>query len=67
MKFIRNKRRVLTRSLSMYCVYLAGLLEVAPYIVPYLDSYIPRWLSIAFLLAAPFARVIDQGNLNANK
>lgn len=65
--FIRNPRRVLTRSLSMWCVYLAGLLELTPYIVPYLDGYVPHWLSFALLLASPIARIIDQGNLNADK
>ncbi|MBB2699637.1 UNVERIFIED_ORG: hypothetical protein GGD58_004826 [Rhizobium pisi] len=38
MKLIRNKRRVLTWSLSMWCVYLAGLFELLPYVVPYLDD-----------------------------
>ncbi|KWV42143.1 hypothetical protein AS026_21275 [Rhizobium altiplani] len=67
MKLIDRPWRVLTRSLALWCVYLSGLLEMAPSILPYLDGYIPRWLSLAFLMAAPIARVIDQGNLNANK
>ncbi|MEK1929746.1 MAG: hypothetical protein AAAC47_08145 [Pararhizobium sp.] len=62
--FIRNKRHVLTWSLSMWCVYLAGLLELAPYIVPYLDGYIPRWAAIACLVVSPLARIIDQGGLS---
>lgn len=53
-------RRVLVRSLSLWCVYLAGAFELAPYIVPYLDGYIPPWLSIVLLLLSVPARVIDQ-------
>lgn len=53
-------RRVLVRSLSLWCVYFAGAFELAPYIVPYLDGYIPPWLSIVLLLLSVPARVIDQ-------
>jgi hypothetical protein len=53
-------RRVLARSLSLWCVYFAGIFELAPYIVPYLDSYIPPWASIVLLLLSVPARVIDQ-------
>ncbi|ARO24733.1 hypothetical protein TAL182_CH02987 [Rhizobium sp. TAL182] len=67
MKLIPNAWRVLTRSASMWCVYLSLLSEYAPYIIPYLDGVIPRWLSVAFLLAAPLMRVKDQGNLHADK
>ncbi|NDK54034.1 hypothetical protein HLI03_32155 [Rhizobium laguerreae] len=57
---VHNWRCVLARSLSLWCVYFAGTFELAPYIVPYLDSYIPPWLSIALLLLSIPARVIDQ-------
>ena len=62
--FVPNKGRVLTRSLSMWCVYLAGALEILPYLVPYLDGVIPRWLSIVILLLSPLARIIHQGGLD---
>jgi len=65
MNIISRPGRVLARSLSMWCVYLAGLLELAPYIVPYLDAWIPNWLSIVFLMISPLARIIAQGNLDA--
>ncbi|MGO7157037.1 DUF7940 domain-containing protein [Rhizobium leguminosarum] len=57
---VHNWRRVLARSLSLWCVYFAGAFELAPYIVPYLDGYIPPWLSIVLLLLSVPARVIDQ-------
>ncbi|MBX4899172.1 DUF7940 domain-containing protein [Rhizobium bangladeshense] len=63
MKLIRNRRRVLTWSLSMWCVYLAGLFELLPYVVPYLDDFIPKWLSAGILLMSPIARIIHQENL----
>ena len=66
-KLVSNPGRVLLRSLSMWCVYLAGLAEVVPYIVPYLDDYIPRWLSVVFLVLAPLARVIPQRKLHADQ
>ncbi|KEC75482.1 hypothetical protein RLPCCGM1_c0859 [Rhizobium leguminosarum bv. phaseoli CCGM1] len=50
----------------MWCVYAAGLLEVVPYIVPYLDDWIPKWLSILFLAASPIARLIHQPALKEN-
>jgi hypothetical protein len=66
MRLVKHKRRVLTWSLSMWCVYLAGLFEIAPYVVPYLDDWIPRWASIVILLASPVARLIHQPNLKEN-
>lgn len=65
MNLVSKPGRVLARSLSMWCVYLAGLLELIPYIVPYLDAWIPSWASIVFLVLSPLARVIAQRNLNA--
>ncbi|WP_280952796.1 hypothetical protein [Rhizobium anhuiense] len=38
---VHNWRRVLARSLSLWCVYFAGAFELAPYIVSYLDGYVP--------------------------
>ncbi|MBY3434810.1 hypothetical protein [Rhizobium laguerreae] len=66
MKLVSNPGRVLVRSLSMWCIYAAGLAEIIPYIVPYLDAFIPTWLSIALLLASPLLRVVDQGGLSHN-
>jgi hypothetical protein len=66
MKLVSNPWRVLARSYALWCVYGAGLAEIVPYVVPYLDAYIPTWLSIALLLASPFLRVIDQGGLSRN-
>ncbi|OWV99985.1 hypothetical protein [Rhizobium sp. R693] len=67
MRLVSNPWRVLTRSASMWCVYLSLLSELVPYIVPYLDDYIPSWLSVALLLLSPLLRVKDQGNLHADK
>jgi hypothetical protein len=66
-KLVRRPGRTLLLSFSMWPVYLAGLLGIAPYILPYLDGYIPHWLLIAILLLSPLGRVIDQGNLHADK
>lgn len=63
MLFVKHKRRVLTWSLSMWCVYLAALFDLAPYIVPYLDDWIPKWVSILCLVASPVARLVHQPNL----
>ncbi|HJP68648.1 MAG TPA: hypothetical protein VJ846_07080 [Sphingomicrobium sp.] len=67
MRLVKNKGRVLARSLSMWCVYGAGALEIAPYIVPYLDDWIPRWASIAVLLLSPIARLIHQPDLKESE
>lgn len=64
MKLIPNARGVLLRSLALWCVYLSGLCEVLPYMVPYLDGYIPSWLSTVFIALSPIGRVIDQGFSN---
>ncbi|ANL52870.1 hypothetical protein [Rhizobium phaseoli] len=66
MRLVKHKRRVLTWSFSMWCVYFAGLFELLPYIVPYLDDWIPKWLSILFLAASPIARLIHQPALEEN-
>ncbi|WP_081670333.1 hypothetical protein [Rhizobium leucaenae] len=66
-KLVRKPGRVLAWSLSMWCVYIAGLLQIVPYIVPYLDGYIPHWASLVALLASPFGAIIYQGNLHADK
>lgn len=65
--FIGSRRRVLTRSLSNWCIYLAGLLQLTPYIVPFLPRWVPWWGSVALIALAPFARIIDYGNLHADK
>ncbi|MGG7578869.1 hypothetical protein [Rhizobium sp. Nf11,1] len=39
------------------------MLELLPYVVPHLDDFIPKWLSIGILLMSPIARVIHQKNL----
>lgn len=61
--FVRNKKKILLKALSMWCVYMAGLAELIPYIVPYLDAFIPQWVSLALLIAAPVARIIKQDDL----
>ena len=66
MKLVNRPGRILARSFSMWCVYMAGALEIAPYVVPYLDDWIPRWLSIVFLLASPLARIIPQASISGD-
>lgn len=67
MKLVPHWRRVLARSHAMRLVYIAGALEIIPYIVPYVDGFVPPWLSIAVLLLSPLGRVIDQGGIDADK
>lgn len=67
MKLIPNAGRTLLRSWTLWLVYLAGLLDVLPYVVPYLDDYLPPWLSIACLLAAPLARIVYQPSISGEK
>jgi len=63
MRFVKHKRRVLTWSLALWPVYIAGLLGIAPYIVPFLDGWLPRWALVLILALSPFGRVIEQKKL----
>ena len=54
MRLVKHKRRVLTWSLALWPVYLAGLLGIAPYIVPFLDGWLPRWALVLILALSPF-------------
>ena len=64
---VPNWRRVLVRASSLWCVYLAVALEIAATTVPFLSDLIPRWLTILVLVAAPIARIISQGGLDAEE
>lgn len=64
MKLVNNWRRVLLRSYAMWCVYLAGLLDLIPNIVPFTADYIPTWASIALLALSPIVRIIHQHSLS---
>ncbi|MBB3411188.1 hypothetical protein FHT87_005141 [Rhizobium sp. BK316] len=66
MIFVKNKRRRLARSYSMWCVYCSGLLSIAPYFLPYIDDWIPKWASIAILAVSPLAYVIHQPTLKGD-
>ncbi|NTG48564.1 hypothetical protein G6M04_14320 [Agrobacterium rhizogenes] len=66
-KLVPHPGRALLLALSMWPVYLAGLLAIVPYIAPYLDGYIPKWLLILILLLSPLGRIIDQGGIDADK
>ena len=66
-KLVPRPGRALWRAYSMWPVYVAGILGLAPYVVPYLDGWIPRWLSIAILLLSPLGRIIDQGGIDADQ
>jgi len=63
MRFVKHKRRVLAWSLALWPVYIAGLLGIAPYIVPFLDGWLPRWSLVLILALSPLGRVIQQKNL----
>lgn len=65
--FIRNWRRVLLRASSMWCVYIATILQIAENAVPYVADYLPWWVPIAVLVLAPLFRILSQGGLDADK
>ncbi|MCZ7501277.1 DUF7940 domain-containing protein [Agrobacterium sp. ST15.13.015] len=65
--FIRNWRRVLLRASSMWCVYIAAILQVAENAIPYMSDYLPWWMPIAVLVLAPLFRILSQGGLDADK
>jgi hypothetical protein len=64
---VPNWRRVLLRASSLWCVYLAAALEIAASTTPYVADILPRWLTLAVLVAAPIARIISQGGLDADQ
>lgn len=64
---VPNWRRVLLRASSLWCVYLAVALEIAASTIPYVSDILPRWLTILVLVAAPVARIISQGGLDAEE
>jgi hypothetical protein len=64
---VPNWRRVLLRASSLWCVYLAVGLEIAASTIPYVSDILPRWLTILVLVAAPVARIISQGGLDAEE
>lgn len=63
MKMIPNPGRALARSYAMWCVYLSGLLQLLPAIVPYVAGYIPPWASLVLMLLAPLGYVIAQPSI----
>ncbi|NSX84473.1 hypothetical protein G6L86_02635 [Agrobacterium tumefaciens] len=65
--FIRNWRRVLLRASSMWCVYVATILQIAESLVPYATDYLPWWVPVAVLVFAPLFRIISQGGLDADQ
>jgi hypothetical protein len=67
LKIVPRWRRVLVLSLSLWAIYLSGFFAILPFVVPYLDGVIPRWLSIGALLLSPLGRIIDQGGIDADK
>lgn len=67
MKLVKGWRRVLLRAESMWCVYVAGILEAASNALPYVADRLPWWVPVAVLCLAPLFRVRDQGGLDADK
>ncbi|MGZ9724252.1 DUF7940 domain-containing protein [Rhizobium miluonense] len=65
-KLVPRPGRALWRAYSLWPVYVAALLGLAPQIVPYLDDYVPHWLSVAILCLSPIGRIIDQGGIDAD-
>jgi hypothetical protein len=64
MKLVNGWHRVLLRSYALWCVYLAGALDILPYVVPYVSDFIPNWASVALLMLSPVARIIQQQALS---
>jgi len=66
-KLVPNAGRALWRAYSMWPVYFAGLLELAPYIVPELDGFVPQWAKLAILCLSPLGRILNQGGIDADQ
>lgn len=64
---IRNWRRVLWRASSMWCVYVATILQIAESAVPYVSDYLPWWVPVAVLVLAPLFRILSQGGIDADQ
>lgn len=65
MHLVANWRRVLLRAESMWCVYAVGILELAVNLLPYVSDFVPWWVPIVVLCAAPILRIRYQGGLDA--
>lgn len=57
---IKDWDKALLWSWSMWCVYASFACDLVPYAIPYLDNYIPSWLSVALLMLSPLLRVFKQ-------
>jgi hypothetical protein len=67
MKLVRHKRRRLLLSYSMWPVYIAGLFNILPYIVPYFDDWVPHWVVVLVLVLSPLGACIHQESLHADQ
>lgn len=66
-RIVPNAWGVLTRAFSMHLVYAAGFLQILANAVPYMAGAVPWWVPVVILVAAPVARIISQGGLDADK
>lgn len=66
-KIIPNWKRVLLRGWSMHCVYLATALQIAVSTLPYVADFVPWWVAVLVLIAAPVARIISQEGFDADQ
>lgn len=61
MILLSNYKTVLTKSWSLWAVYLLGILQIAQQATPYMGDVLPWWLPLAITLAIPLLRVVSQG------
>jgi hypothetical protein len=67
MKLVPQWKRVLTHAFSMWIVYAAAALGILANAIPYMAPFLPWWVPIVVLIAAPIARILDQGGIDADK
>jgi|KBSSwiStaDraftv2_1062776.scaffolds.fasta_scaffold1554799_2 hypothetical protein len=60
MKLLDNWWTVLKKAWSVRLMALAAILQLLQTLVPYVDEFLPRWLTVAILVAAFISRFVSQ-------
>ena len=61
MKLLDNWWTVLKKAWSVRLMALAAILQLAQTLVPYVDDFLPRWLTVLILVTAFISRFVSQG------
>lgn len=60
MKLLDNWGTVLKKAWSVRLMALAAILQLLQTLVPYVDDFLPSWLTVAILVAAFISRFVSQ-------